>query len=402
MRVLYSFPQRLGTPGIGMTAWHQVQGLAELGVRVTLFCGSVERPLRGLERIVETMKVGPVRLSYRAMGMDRAMAWHDRRVAAHLRRTAHQTDLLHCWPSGSLKTLKVAKACAIPSVLERPSSHTAQVYEVVARECESLGMEMPVGHYGFWNKRRLAREEAEFQLADALLCPSASAARTFLDRGYDAKRLILHQYGYDPSAFTLPAQAQHRGSRRFSVVFVGECSPLKALHVALKAWFASGASEDGRFLICGKFVAGYREALAGLIDHPSVECMGFVSDVSAVMRESDALVHSSLSEGSALVCYEAQACGLALLVSDAAGARCIHEVDALIHPAGDTDTLTAHLRRVSSDPALADRLRNGSLARAKELTWTDAAKRLQAVYAERVAAVAPRFPAGTTAQPSHA
>ena len=35
MRVLYSFPTRLGTPGIGTTAWHQAAGLADQGVVLT-------------------------------------------------------------------------------------------------------------------------------------------------------------------------------------------------------------------------------------------------------------------------------------------------------------------------------------------------------------------------------
>src|SRR4051812_12940536 len=107
--VLYSFPHRLGIPGIGMTAWHQVQGLADLGLRVTVFCGSVERPLKGMHHIVETMKLGPLPLSYRAMGMDRAMAWHDWRVAGALKRAARDVNVVHCWPSGALRTLRTAR-----------------------------------------------------------------------------------------------------------------------------------------------------------------------------------------------------------------------------------------------------------------------------------------------------
>ena len=45
MRVLYSFPTRLGTSGIGTTAWQQIAGLAEHGVDVTVVCATCERPL---------------------------------------------------------------------------------------------------------------------------------------------------------------------------------------------------------------------------------------------------------------------------------------------------------------------------------------------------------------------
>src|SRR4051794_41306083 len=80
-RVLFSFPTRLGTTGIGTTAWHQVTGLAAAGVEVHVVCGSLERPAPGVRIVAETMRVGPARVPYRALGPARARAWHDRRTA---------------------------------------------------------------------------------------------------------------------------------------------------------------------------------------------------------------------------------------------------------------------------------------------------------------------------------
>lgn len=57
MHVLYSFPLRFGLAGIGTTAWNQVAELVKKGLRVTLFCGSCERPVPGIHRVVETMRV---------------------------------------------------------------------------------------------------------------------------------------------------------------------------------------------------------------------------------------------------------------------------------------------------------------------------------------------------------
>lgn len=399
LHVLYSFPTRVGTPGIGTTAWQQVRGLLNRGLKVTLCCGTSERRLDGVHELVATMRPGGFSLPYRAIGLDRAMRWHDWRVASLLRRRAQTVDIVHCWPSGSLRTLREAVRLGIPSVLERPSSHTGHVYEVVARESARIGMQLPPGHYALWNQRRLEREEAEFRLADLLLCPSEAAAQTFTARGYEPARLALHQYGYDPVEFNTAHRAS-RSSRPFTVLFVGECSPLKGLHVALEAWHASGVGKHGRFLICGRFVPGYREALGALLDKPGVCYRGFTSRIAEVMRESDVLVHSSFSEGSALVCYEAQACGLALLVSDAAGARCAHGVDALVHSAGDAETLTAHLQTVAFQADVFDRLQRASVDRASSLTWAHAAQRLQAIYSEQVAARR-LSRSGMTLEPTH-
>lgn len=381
LRVLYSFPHRLGRPGIGTTAWHQAVGVARAGGRVELYCGSCERSVPGVAAVYETMEVAGIPLPYRAMGLDRAMSWHDWRVARALTRRPAAFDIVHCWPSGALRTLAAARMLGVPSVLERPSSHTAHVYEVAGRECERLGLTLHERHYGAANPRRLAREEAEYELAQALLCPSAFAASTFAKRGYDASRLKLHQYGYDPEVFYAP-QRNGQMRRPLNAVYVGECFPLKGLHLALRAWLGSSAARNGRFRICGRFMPHYRNVLSSELSDPSIEMVGFVSDVASIMRQSDVLVLPSLSEGSALVTYEGRACGLVLMVSDAAGAKCSHMQDSVVHPAGNVDVLRQQFDMLVQNPELLLRLRRASIMGLPELTWDRAAARLMEIYCD--------------------
>jgi glycosyltransferase involved in cell wall biosynthesis len=112
----------------------------------------------------------------------------------------------------------------------------------------------------------------------------------------------------------------------------------------------------------------------------TVEVMGFTTDVPAVMRECDVLVLPSIEEGSALVTYEARASGCVLMVSDAAGARCEHMVDGLVHKSRDVATIRAQFDMLSDDAALLERLRAASLAGVPALTWQAAAKRLASAY----------------------
>lgn len=263
LHVLYSFPTRIGVPGIGTTAWHQVNGLIKRGVRVTLCCGSCDREISGVHRLIETMDVGRIPLPYRLLGLDRAMIWHDYRTSRVLTRHWREIDVFHGWPSGSLRSLSMASRLGIPTVLERPSSHTQQVYDVLQRECHRLGITMDKRHYAFPNARRLAREEAEFNTAQYLLCPSDFVAQTFFERGYDSRKLLRHQYGCDTKKFRIaPAATSNRtASRALKALFVGQCFPLKGLHFALEAWFASGAFKHGVFQICGRFHQEYRALL---------------------------------------------------------------------------------------------------------------------------------------------
>jgi glycosyltransferase involved in cell wall biosynthesis len=380
LRVLYSFPTRLGTPGIGTTAWHQIEGLAGAGVSVTAVCATCERPLPDGVEVVETLRPAGVRVPFRILGLERTVALHDRRAAALLRRRRGAIEAVHSWPLGAERTLRVARELGVPSVLERPNAHTRFAVEAVAAVRAELGLGLDASSPHALRAERLAREEREYALAGGLLCPSDFVAATFREAGVPDDRIVRHRYGYDPVRFSTDGRRDD-GDRRFTVGFVGRGEPRKGLHTALRAWLDSGAAERGRFVIAGAIDPDYRAALAEPLGHLSVEEHGFVADPAALMRTFDVLVLPSVEEGSALVTYEARACGCVLAVSDRTGAVAVDGEDALVHAAGDAAALTAHLRRLAEDPALLRRLRAASLAGVPELTWARAGEVLAGAYA---------------------
>jgi D-inositol-3-phosphate glycosyltransferase len=394
MRVLYSFPHTLGKPGISTTAFHQIEGLIEQGVSVDVVCTSLLRELPGARCVIETLRLGSRRVPHRALGVYRAYAYHDRRAARTLERLRREVDLVHSWPAGCLRTFAAARRGGVPGFREVPSAHTLTAYEDAAREAAAVGVELPAGHHHRYDARHLARELREFDAADFLLVPSAYVERTFVERGYAPERLIRHRYGFDPASFGGPGQVESTNGDGLTALFVGRGEPNKGLHHALRAWIDSGAAEHGRLLLCGDLLPSYRERLATLLAHPSVHELGFVADVGGVMRDADLLLLPSVTEGSALVTYEAQAAGCALLVSDAAGAPCAHLEEGLVHTPGDVATLTEHLRSVDRDRELLLRLRRRALANAAQLTWTAAGERLVDAYTEGLTRRTPQRRAG--------
>lgn len=380
LRVSYSFPHRIGVPGIGTTAWHQVNGLVQLGAQVTLYCGSCERPISGIHKVVETMTLARMKLPYRILGRLRAYQLHDLLVAHFLRRSHPRPDVVHCWPLGSLKTLQVARRLGVPSFLERPNTHTAHAYEVVADEHKHIGLPVPKEYTHAFNAKHLAREEAEYAAADWLLCPSDVVADTFTRRGFDPCTLLRHQYGFDPSLFTSAHRSATREERPFTAVFLGRCEPRKGLHYALKAWHMSGAAHIGRLLICGSFMEGYKNVLEPWLNHPSVEIKGFVPDPHRLLGSADVLLLPAVEEGSALVTYEARGAGCVLLVSSASGAICTPDHDSLVHAPRDVAKLSEHLRIAATQPQRLAELRANSLATASNLTWLKGASRLAECY----------------------
>jgi glycosyltransferase involved in cell wall biosynthesis len=377
VRVLYSFPTRLGTPGIGTTAWQQAAGVAEHCSSLTVVCASCERKLPSGIRVIETLRPAGVKLPFRSLGLMRAVALHDRRTAAVVRRQG-DFDLVHCWPLGAERTLGAARERGLQGLLERPNAHTRFAFAAVQDVCRDLGIPVDRSSPHFPDPERLEREEREYALADRLLCPSEFVASTFRAEGFPESRLLRHRYGYDPAQFNVDGAVAR--ARPFTVGFFGRGEPRKGLHLALRAWLGSGAADGGRFVIAGAIEPAYGQVLQSLLADPSVQHHGHVADPAALMRACDVLVLPSLEEGSALVTYEARACGCVLVVSDRSGAPCNDGVDALVHRAGDLGTLTGHLRMLNEDRSLLARLRSASLAGAGELTWAKAGGALASVY----------------------
>jgi glycosyltransferase involved in cell wall biosynthesis len=386
MRVFYSFPLRMGRAGgVEFTAWSQVRGLIDNGLKVDLFCGSLERPLDGLNELHETLAISGRRIPIRLIGHKRAMAFHDRVAAMFLARVPDKYDIVHCWPSGALLTLKTAKNLGIATVLERPSPHTRFVFETVAHECKRLCIKAPKRYPFAYEKARLEREEQEFDLADKLLCPSEWVAKTFRDLGTDERRLLRHRYGFDPTKFSLPADERRKDDPVFKVVYLGRGEPDKGLHYALDAWLASEAAKNGIFYICGKWNREYQKSLGDRLRQPSVVQAGYQKNPAELLQKCHALVLASLCEGSALVTYEAKACGCVLLVSAASGAHCKHNWDSLVHPVGNVAALRDHINRLCCDRAFFAELQRTSISTVCELTWEKAGEVLVSAYRQCLA-----------------
>jgi glycosyltransferase involved in cell wall biosynthesis len=109
-------------------------------------------------------------------------------------------------------------------------------------------------------------------------------------------------------------------------------------------------------------LAGYRD---------EVQWLGRVAhaEVPGVMAAADVFAFPSLFEGSAVVTYEALACGLPSVVTPNAGSVVRDGVEGFLVPAGDAEALAGRMERLGSDPALRAHMAAGARARAEEFGW---------------------------------
>jgi glycosyltransferase involved in cell wall biosynthesis len=386
MRVLYSFPHKVGAARICQTAWEQIRGTAAAGADITVMSSTLTRPLPAGVNYMPTVARGRWRVPPRVFGTVNVCALHDYIVARRLRKIAGQFDVVHCWPLGALETLRAASEFGVPTVLERPNAYTRFCYETVAKECARVGVQ-PHHEYTF-KQNVLRREEAEFAAADYLLCPSEFVAQSFLEKGFAPSAILHHQYGFDDVGY-FPESTKRDPSKPFTALFVGVDAVRKGLHLALQAWLRSPASRDGIFMVAGNVSQDFQQRFAEELKHPSVTLLGHRKDMPELMRKADILVLPSLEEGSPLVCMDAIGSGVVPVVSQACNGSCRHMVNALVHEIGDVDALQQHLTMLYEDRNLLAELRERAIRSRENFTWKAAGVSLLAAYEQAVERYSP-------------
>ena len=180
MRVLYSFPTRLGTPGIGTTAWHQVAGLAEHGVEVTVVAarassGRCPPACALIETLRPAGREGAVPAARASTARSRL---HDRRAAALLRRLrgdGRRRPHLAARRRAHARRRPASSACR--GLLERPNAHTAFAFAAVEEVRRELGLaERPVEPARPPPRAAGARGARVRGAPTRLLCPSEFVA----------------------------------------------------------------------------------------------------------------------------------------------------------------------------------------------------------------------------------
>ncbi|MDR5808526.1 glycosyltransferase [Caballeronia sp. LZ019] len=167
--------------------------------------------------------------------------------------------------------------------------------------------------------------------------------------------------------------------------------PLRALLAARMLWdkgiaefidAARALKREGRtirFILAGMPDAGNpasidRATIEGWVSEGLVEWRGHVSDMPALLADTDVMVLPSYREGLPKSLIEAAACALPLITTDAPGCREVVSVngeDGLIVPVRDAVALADAMRLIDDDRALARKL--GLAARDKALREFDEA-----------------------------
>jgi glycosyltransferase involved in cell wall biosynthesis len=264
---------------------------------------------------------------------------------------------IYGFEAGALHTFRRARARGIQTIYDVPIVRNGA--DIVLSEYRMLNLALA--------RRGLAARPSslELALADWVVTPSDAVADSVRREGFGGRGLFVVPFGVDIEAFR---PAAHRPGR-FRVVFAGRLEVRKGLHYLLDAW--RGANIDGELVLAGsigepEFIDRLRREYAGLFTEAGNLGRRELADLLA---SADVFVLPSLAEGSALVSYEALACGLPCIVTAETGSVVRDGIEGFIVPPRDSGVIRRRLEMLAADLDLRRRMSAAAVDRAQHFTW---------------------------------
>lgn len=238
---------------------------------------------------------------------------------------------------------------------------------------------------GWLHQRRLR----DLEQAGLILVPSEHIQGELQRHGVDPLRIRVIPYAADTSRFQPDPDKSH-DHNSCTFLFAGGVSQRKGIRYLLEAW--EMIRRPGWRL---QLVGAAPRDLGPMKRHwPHVEYLGRVghAEMPGVMAKADVFVFPSLFEGSAVVTYEAMACGLPVITTPNAGSVARSGQEGYLVPAQETESLARAMATLAEDPQLRAWMSKQARARALEFNWTRYQAALHAALDDAVSPAAPLAP----------
>ncbi len=318
-----------------------------------------------------------------------ALPWELPRAVQRLARAGRRFDLVEIQdPIAAAYCLtRNRRAGALPPVAVLSHGAEERFWRARRAHARRLGARVPAKSRLTVPPTLLSQSRYGFRHAQqAIVLNEADRDYLELELGVPPGRVSRVNTGVRESFFSIP-RPPDRPPRR--IIFIGTWIERKGIHELAEAWRAIATRRDLALTVIGSKAPEnvVREDLgAGPGDDVLVAPPLTEDELQEEMGRADLYVMPSSNEGMPLATLEAAAAGLPCVVSEIPGhAEIFRQPDPesdgaiLIRP-HDTGALVKALERLTSDGDLARALGERARSRAREFTWGDTAKQLEAAY----------------------
>jgi glycosyltransferase involved in cell wall biosynthesis len=279
-------------------------------------------------------------------------------------------DVFHGFEAAVLYSMRAAKKCGAIAVLDQPIFHHEVSRDIMQEEYANWGIAPPP----FLKSRdtNIIRKELEIAEADYVMVPTERIAKDFEARG---KKAIIVPYGFNSQRFQIKAKEDGV----FRVIFVGIIGLRKGVVYLLEA-FKQLRLKNAELLLISPIDEDFKPILKrydGTFKHiDSVENR----DLPNYYSNSSVFVFPSLVEGSALVSYEAMACGLPMIATENAGSVARNGEDGFIVPIRDIESLKEKILYCYEHPNRSREMGINAHDHVQNFTWDRYHQELQNAY----------------------
>lgn len=374
MEVIYSIGAKFAGGGIGDTAYHAVSGIYRHGYLKKLLCLSSRRTEIESSKIKKISLVyypdlvlhGVRKFLYLKFDLWFLNTWYDYFAS----KFVDECDIFHGWNNHSLQSLRKAKELGTRTIIERASSHPLTQDRLLREEYERYGIKRGPNP-------ALSRSCKEMEECDYVTIPSDFVRNSFLEHGFDEDKLIQIPFGVDLNRF----RPIEKKKDIFGAIFVGSVQLRKGVQYLLEAWDSLGL-KNAELLICGSIHENMKNIVRKYKQDKSIKFLGHVSSIP--YEEADVFIFPSIEEGSALVTYEAMACGLPVLVTYNTGSIARDGKDGFVIPIRDVGALKEKIRYCCDHPEETRKMGRNARRHVEGYTWARYGDELVKAY-EKIA-----------------
>jgi glycosyltransferase involved in cell wall biosynthesis len=307
--------------------------------------------------------------------LNRQWAWSANNfLDQYVSRRIKENSVLVALSGAGLMSGKVVQQKGGRYICDRGSTHIRFQNEVLKEEHARWNVP-----YQEIDSRSIAKEEAEYDLADRITVPSEFSYRSFLNHGVAEKKLAKIVYGARLDRFTKTGTPDES---KFKVLWVGTVSLRKGFLYLLEA-FQQLSHPNKELVVVGPI----SPEMGGLLKRHSLEKVRFLgavpnAELPNVYSTSHVFVLPSIEDGFGMVMGEALACGCPVIATTNTGAIDLfeHRKEGFIIEIRSSKAIYESLQQLVDDSELRQSMSDAALRRVKQVGGWD-------IYGDRFSAL---------------